>query len=379
MKTYRYKLYTNAKKGELDGQLDRFGVVYNHCIALHRRYYQLTGRTIPCHQLMSHLAKLKKRPRWESVFDGLPSQAVQNVAERIDKAYRLFFRNRRHGVRRTAPPSFKKVGRYSSFTLKQSGYAFCGDTIRIGRKRYGFFKSREMEGRIKTVTVKRDRLGDIYVYVVTDRTESRAIPRSGNSVGYDFGMKRFLTSSDGNDVDAPLFFTKAHKENQRLSRAISRKTKGSSNRRKAVLAKARFMRRIANQRADFHWKLANRLVAQYDVLCFEDLNLRGMAARFGRKIGEYGFYGFLQKLRHLAAVYGREVRFVNRFYPSSKTCHACGWKNERLALRDREWTCPTCGTHHDRDRNAAMNILGGASSSGRGEVRPSPHGEAFAV
>lgn len=371
MKTYRYKMYTKAKDGILDNQIDRFGIVYNHCIALHKRYFKLTGKYLNKYQLMSHLAKISHRSRWEEIFNGLPSQAVQNVAERIDKAYKLFFRNLKHKVR-TSPPSFKKVKKYSSYTLKQCGYKFNENKIRLNGRWYGFFKSQEIKGKVKTVTVKRDRCGDLWIVVIADKINVVEYPKSGNSVGYDFGMKVFLTGSDGVDHVAPLFLKQSKAINERLSRAISSKQNGSNNRRKAVVAKARFMRRIANQRADFQWKLANRIVEKYDVICFENLNLKGISARFGKKVGEYGFGEFLNKIQYLASKHGKDVRFVGRFFPSSKLCHCCGYKNDGLRLKDREWTCPKCGTHHDRDRNASVNILlEGASSSWLDTVRPS--------
>lgn len=379
MKTYRYKMYTKAKDGRLGNQIDRFGIVYNHCIALHRRYYKLTGKSLSGYDLTTHLTKLKRRSKWLGVFAGLPSQAVQQVAERIDKAYKLFFRNLKHKVK-TSPPKFKAVKKYASFTLKQAGYKFENNKVRLGGVWYGFHKSRDWKGKVKTVTIKRDRCGDYWIVVTTDWNEAEALPKSGKSVGYDFGMKKFLVASDYRDIEAPLFMQRAAKENDKVSRAISSKVPGSNNRRRAVLRKARFMRRLANQRADFQWKLANRLVHEYDILCFEDLNLRGMARqvrkpgkkhgrkRFGRKIGEYGFAEFLSKLEYKAAVCGKEVRFVGRFFPSSQRCHKCGYKNAAVKdLKVREWICPQCGEHHDRDRNAAMNTyLEGTSSSWRG-------------
>jgi putative transposase len=371
MKTYRYKLYTKAKDGILDNQIDRFGIVYNHCIALHKRYFKFTGKYLNKYQLMAHIAKISHRSRWEEIFNGLPSLAVQNVAERIDKAYRLFFRNLKHKVR-TSPPSFKKVKKYSSYTLKQCGYKFNENKIRLNGRWYGFFKSQEIKGKVKTVTVKRDRCGDLWIVVITDKIDVMEYPKSGNSVGYDFGMKTFLTGSDGIDHVAPLFLKQSKAVNEKLSRAISSKQKGSNNRKNAVVAKARFMRHLANQRADFQWKLANRIVEKYDVICFENLNLKGISARFGKKVGEYGFGEFLNKIQYLASKHGKEVRFVGRFFPSSKLCHCCGYKNDGLRLRDREWTCPECGTHHDRDRNASVNILlEGTSSSWIDTIRPS--------
>ena len=131
------------------------------------------------------------------------------------------------------------------------------------------------------------------------------------------------------------------------------------------------MRHLSNQRADFQWKLANKLIEKYDVICFENLNLKGISSKFGKKIGEYGFGEFLNKIQYLAMKYGKEIRFVDRFFPSSKLCHCCGYKNDSLRLKDREWTCPNCGTHQDRDRNAAINIFQeGTSSCGLDTVRP---------
>lgn len=383
MKTYGYKLYTKAKDGHLCNQIDRFGIVYNHCIALHRRYYKLTKKSFHRFELMSHLTKLKRRRNWEGIFAGLDAQAVQDVAARIDRAYKLFFRNQKHHVR-SAPPKFQSVKKYSSYTLKQTGYKFEGNRIRLNGKWYGFHKSRDWKGNVKTVTIKRDRCGDYWLYVTTDRNDAEALPKSGKSVGYDFGMKTFLVASDNRDIEAPLFLQKAEEENKKVSRAISRKLPGSNNRRRAVLRKARFMRRLANRRNDFQWKLADRLVREYDVMCFEDLSLKGMAKqarkagkkhgrkRFGRKIGEYSLSSFLNKLEYKAYKSGKEVRYVDRFYPSSQLCSVCGYQNPLVKdLHVRKWACPKCGTEHDRDRNAAMNILEGASSSGRGSSKSS--------
>lgn len=383
MKAYRYKLYTKAKDGVLNKQIDRFGVVYNHCIALHRKFFHLTGKLLGKYDLMSHLARIKHRPKWEAIFEGLDAQAVQNVAERIDKAYKLFFRNLKHKVK-TSPPKFKRVKKYPSYTLKKNGYRFDGNKIRLNGRWYGFHKSRDWKGKVKTVTIKRDRCGDFCLIVTTDWVDSEILPKSGKSVGYDFGMKTYLVASDYADIVAPLFFSEAASENKRLSRAISKKVKGSNNRRKAILRKARFMRRVANKRNDFQWKLVDRLVREYDILCFEELNLRGMAkqarkqgkkhgkSRHGRKIGDYGFADFLSKLECKAAKAGKEVRFVPWNFPSSQLCSECGCQNPAVKdLSVREWTCPKCGAHHDRDRNAAMNILReGTSSRWRDSARP---------
>ena len=403
MRNWKYKMYTNAKKGRLDNQLDRFGIVYNHCIALLKKYYDLKKEKneglpegeqdkatyISSYDMKRHLTRIKHRPKWEPIFEGLPSQAVQDVVERIDRAYKKFFKSRKE-KKDCSPPKFKRVKKYASYTLKQAGYRFKGNKVQLNGTWYGFHKSRDWKGKVKTVTVKRDRCGDFWLIVTTDWIDVDILPKSGKSVGYDFSMANFLIASDYQDHKAPLFLNQSAKKNKKLSRAISRKpkAKGSNNRKKAILAKARYMRTLTNRRNDFQWKLANALVREYDVMYFETLSLKGMAkrgkkkgqsygrARFGRKISEYGFADFLTKLKYKAAKAGKDVILVDRWFSSSQTCHVCGFKNAAVKdLHVREWDCPNCHTHHDRDRNAAMNILlEGTSSSRRDAVSPSPSG-----
>ena len=372
MTTYRYKMYDRAKDGRLDALVNRYGILYNHVVALCRRYYKLFGKTASKFAVMGHMAKLRKRnKKWRELTQGMDAQAMQNVVERIDKSYNAFFRwVKNRNSKRFSPPKFKKVRKYKSFTLKQNGYKFDFSRGRVWLKGkwYGYFNSRAIQGKVKTVTIKRDSVGDFYIYVVTDYVKSEGVPQSGKSVGYDFGMKHFLTDNDGSTIDAPLFMQRHRKGQKKLHRALSRKRKGSRMWNKCKERLARFNRKVARQRDDFQWKLAREIVKKYDLICVEDLNMAAMARfRFGRKVGEYGFAGFVSKLEYLAAVTGKRVVKVGRYYPSSKRCSVCGWKYDGLTLKEREWTCQSCGTHHDRDVNAARNILSeGASSVGEG-------------
>jgi putative transposase len=291
------------------------------------------------------------------------------VAERIDRAYALFFRKAKTGA---APPGFRPRHKYRSFTLKQSGWALQGENrVRIGRQIFRFSKSREIEGTVKTVTLKRDSLGDLYVFFcceVEDRPNTRVM--SGQIAGADFGLKDFLRFSDGSREVSPLFYREARKTIRGAAKKLSSKQKGSNNRRKARTALARIHKRIADKRRDHHFKLARELTLRYDYLFLEDLNLKGMQRLWGRKIGDLGFAGFVNILHHQALKAGLVVHHVSRWFSSSKLCSACGTVNEALSLKDRHWRC-VCGVVHDRDHNAALNILReGASSLGLGDVRP---------
>ena len=383
MKVYRYKLYSNAKRGELNELIFRFGIVRNYAVKMFRGYYKLTGKTLSAYQLSNHIAKAKKNQnrRTTKMVDGLPSQAVQECIARVHKGYRNFFayfKRKKCGVkqsRKVRPPSVRKPGKNLSFTLLQSGYKFSTtepNKVKIGKRTYGFFKSQEPKGKVKRVTVKRDWCGDVWIVVLTDWTEAKGLPMTGEAAGYDFGLKTFLTRHDGKQIGAPQFLKSNLARYKKLSRKLSKKVKGSRNRRKARLELNRFYRHLVNSREDWQWKTARSILHEYDVVCLEDLNLDGMKRLWGRKVSDLGFASFVNKLEYLAAMSGKEVRKVGRFFESSQTCYVCGYVNKDTKdLNIREWTCPQCGTHHDRDENAAKNILlGGTSSSWRGTVRP---------
>ncbi|MBR0150521.1 MAG: transposase [Synergistaceae bacterium] len=250
--------------------------------------------------------------------------------------------------------------KYRSFTLKQYSWSLdeANGKIRIGQKWYRYFKSRNIEGKVKTVTVKCDLLGDIYVYLCCDIQCEAVKFRSGKSVGLDFGLKKFLTASDGNDIESPDFFALNAKYISTAHRKISRKKIGSGNFERARLELSRAYKKLTNQRKDFHFKLAHILCSEYAVICLEDLNVKAMLKRWGRKIQSLGFSYFVKILLYEAEKFGTRIIFIDRFYPSSQTCSECGYKNKAVKnLNVREWDCPKCKAHHDRDRNAAKNIL----------------------
>lgn len=369
MKTYCFKLYKAKRNRKLHNQINAAGLIYNHCIALHKRYYRLYHKSLDAYALKKHLTKIKKIPRF-SYMREIGSQAVQDVAERINRAYQLFFKNLKRKIR-TAPPSFKKVSRYKSFTLKQSGWKLdeAHHAICISGKKYRYFKSRAIEGTVKTVTIKRDALGDIYVYFVCKVQENEVLARTGKSVGYDFGLKQFLTASDGKDKTSPLFFKQNMEAIRKASKTLSRKKKGSNHRKRARLALARLHKKIVNKRKDFHFKLALEICGEYALVCIEDLNIKGMQKRWGRKISDYGFAEFVKILEYQASKTGTSIQKIDQYYASSQTCNVCGKQNPKTKnLSVREWTCPHCGTVHNRDRNAAINILKVGASTFFGEA-----------
>jgi len=313
---------------------------------------------------MKHIAKLRNKKSYWKLVD---AQAVQDISDRIDKSYKLFFKHHKTGVR---PPSFCKSKKYKSFTLKQTGYKLFGSKVRIGKRIYGYHKSREIKGKIKTVTVKRVPTGDMYIFIVTDAQSESIGVVTGKVAGFDFGLKTFLTNSNGNNIQSPLFLLKARKQLRKLSQQLSSKKLGSNNWNKARIRLVRLHSCIANKRRNWFWELSHKLCDTYDVMCFETLNLRGMQRLWGRKISDLAFGNFLEILQTVAAMKGKSVVFVGKWFASSKLCSECGYKHRKLQLRDRVWDCSSCNTRHNRDKNASINIQReGASSLNLDTVR----------
>ena len=324
------------------------------------------GKHLNMYRLMKHITQLRKRIKyWQEVG----SQAVQDICQRIEKAYQLFFKNNQKGTR---PPNFKKTRKYKSFTVKQAGYKILGgNRIKIGTQIYKISLSREIKGKIKTLTVKRNSLGELFILVVTDFVDESFGVVTGKIAGFDFGLKTFLTVSDGTTIESPLFFNQFRSLLKSANKNLSSKQKGSNNWYKAKAHLALVHEFISNKRKDWFWKLANELTNEYDVLIFETLNLKGMKRLWGRKVSDLSFASFLEILVCVANNKGKTVHFVDRFYPSSKTCSSCGYINKELSLKDREWDCPSCKKKGiSRDLNAAINLQReGASSLGLDTVR----------
>ena len=353
------------------------GVVKNHFLALSMRYYRMYGKGVSYSKMSNHLTKLKKLEKYKHW--NIPySWALQNVLKRLSQSFReMKTLGRGH-------PKFKSC-------KKHKGMTFRGEQVKIEKlldkqknernhptyhirlngRWYRFALHRKIQGEIKQVQVTRDALGDVYITLTEDYSEVKYEPKTGKAEGFDFGIKDFLTGSDGKPYTSPMFYKQNAKQLAQAQREHSRKVKGSNNRERSRKQVARIHKKTTNQRTDHHWKLAIDLCRSFDILFFEDLNLRGMKALFGKQVSDLAFGDFMRKLKHQSHKRIRSVLKIGRWSPTSKCCCVCGHKNEDLTLSDREWQCPKCHTHLDRDHNAAMNILKeGVASFGLGVVRP---------
>ena len=348
MISYKYKLYRTDRTKHLDRMLREACFVWNHALALQKRYYRLYHKYIGIGKMKAHFAKRVHR-------NLLHSQTTQEILERLDTAYQRFFS--RLAKR---PPKFRKAKDFSSILFKGSGgYSLNGNVLTINsiKKRFKFSLSRPYDEKVKTLTVKRNHIGEFFIVMVLDQSpQSIGKSHNGASVGIDFGLKKYMTMSDGTTVDNPQFLKSGLRQLQRKSRNLSKCVPGSHNRERKRLDLDRHHEKVVNQRSDWQWKLAHRLCQQYDRIFIEDLQLTGMSALWGRKMADLAHGEFVLKLQYVATKYGVTVHKIDRYYPSSKRC-TCGYVNHGLQLHERTWVCPECGTVHKRDLLAANNIL----------------------
>ena len=357
-KTYKYRLYTSEHNARLHDAINIAGIIWNHITALQRRYYRLFGKHINLHRMQRHIAKLRMRILRFAHWRLVGSQAVQNICERHEAAYERFF------ARQGGLPRFRKVKKYTSFTLKQAGWKLEEvqenkryRTIIIQGVSYKFVYHRPLKGEIKTVTIKRDAVGRLWVcFSVIEKIVIPDKASTGEIGGFDFGLTTFLTVNTGHKIDVPLFFSQDLPRLRRIQSRVSKKPDGSANKIAGKQHLARRHIRIADKRRDFHFQLAHDLCDHYDTLMFEDLNLEGMKRLWGRKVSDLGFGQFLGILKWVALKRGKRLILIDRWERTTGKCSGCGHL-QRLELKDRTFCCEECGLVLDRDHNAARNIV----------------------
>lgn len=348
MISYKYNIYYSKKTKYLDKMLCECCFVWNHALALQRRYYKLFGKYVSVGKMQKHFAKRIKRIL-------LHSQTTQEILQRLDSAYNRFFKKLAK-----RPPKFKRYDCFNSFVFKQGGFTLNGNclTINKGKKRFKFSYSRAYEGNVKQIRIVRETCTRFSLIIVTDYNPANSYRKTydGASLGLDFGLKTYLTKRDGSKINSPLFFKQYQNKIRKLNRKFSNAKKGSNNIRRRLFELQQTYRKINDLRSDFQWKLAHELCKRYDYIFIEDLNIEGMKRLWGKKISDLSHSSFINKLTYIASKYGVIVHKIDKWYPSSKTCE-CGFVNKNLSLRDRTWVCPACGAINDRDVLAARNIL----------------------
>ena len=359
--SYKFRIYPNSAQESLIQRT--FGCcrfVYNYYLNQRIEQYRETGKSPTCFQQFKDLTTLKTQLEWLKEVD---STALRQPLRDLDDAFQNFFRGIKKGCQIGYPRFKSKHDRRKSYQSKCVGTNIKILDNAIQLPKLGLVKcrvSRQAQGRILSATVSQTPSGKYYVAVCCTDVDIAPLEKTGKAVGIDVGIHDLAVTSDGVKYTNPKHYEKSLKKLARLHRQLSRKSKGSNNREKARVKVARLQEHIANQRNDTLHKLTTELVREYDTICIEDLTSKEMMInhRMARMVSDASFYELRRQIEYKTQWYEKKLITVDRYYPSSQLCSKCGHQNADVKnLKVRKWMCPECGTTHNRDVNAAKNIL----------------------
>ena len=369
LRAIKIRLYPNKEQElKLNKVLGCYRFVYNQMLALKQQEYNDNKKSLGLTDLSKYfhgtLLKDEQYAWLKEQNTKVMKQSIRQMLSAYDKFFKQhngFPKFKSKKDKQSALFPLEAISKHNTFETRHFSLTTPLKNIKFRCSDLYFSRLRKYNKNIRSATLSKTKSGNFFLSILIEMEEAelKRFEHTNEQVGIDLGVKDFVITSDGEVFENKHFFKKEEKQIKKLQRQLSKKVKGSNNRKKAQLKIAKLFERMTNKKEAYIHYVVNELLTYFDTVFMEDLNVKGMLRNhhLAKAISEVGFYKFKEILVNKALVNDKQVVFVDRFYPSSKTCSVCGYKKRDLRLSDREWVCPICGTKHDRDINAAMNIL----------------------
>ena len=365
----KIRLYPNKEQEQkINKTLGCYRFVYNHMLALKQEAYNKDKTKLGLCELSKYFHGTLLKDEQYAFLKEQNTKVMKQAIRQMLSAYDNFFKQHK------GFPKFKSkkdkqsalfpidaISRCNTFETRYISLTKQLKNIKFRCSDLYFSRLQKYNKNIRSATLSKTKSGNYFLSILVEMKddELKKFEHTDKQVGIDLGVKNFVITSDGEVFENKHFLKKEENKMKRLQRQLSRKVKGSNNREKQRVKIAKLFERMTNKKEAYIHYVVNKLLQSYDTIFMEDLNVQGLLRNhhLAKAISEVGFYKFKETLNTKSLINGKQVISVDRFYPSSKTCSVCGYKKQDLKLSDRSWVCPQCGTKHDRDINAAVNIL----------------------
>lgn len=369
LRAVKIRLYPNKTQEQtLNKVLGCYRFVYNQMLARKQNAYKADKTNLKVTDLSKWFHGTLLKDDQYTWLKEQNTKVMKQAIRQMDGAYQKFFKQhngfpkfKSKKDKQSALFPYEAISKHNTFETRHISLTTPLKNIKFRCSDLYFSRLQKYNKNIRSATLSKTKSGNFFLSILIEMkdTELKKFEHTNKQVGIDLGVKDFVITSDGEVFENKHFFKKEEKQIKKLQRQLSKKVKGSNNRKKAQIRIAKLFGRITNKKDAYIHYVANELLSYFDTIFMEDLNVQGMLRNhhLAKAIQEVDFYKFKETLVNKALVNDKQVVFIDRFYPSSKTCSVCGYKKRDLRLSDREWACPKCGTKHDRDINAAVNIL----------------------
>ena len=369
LRAIKIRLYPNKTQEQtLNKVLGCYRFVYNQMLAQKQNAYKTYKTNLKVTDLSKWFHGTLLKDEQYAWLKEQNTKVMKQAIRQMDGSYQKFFKQhngfpkfKSKKDKQSALFPYEAISKHNTFETRHISLTTPLKNIKFRCSDLYFSRLQKYNKNIRSATLSKTKSGNFFLSILIEikDTELKKFEHTNKQVGIDLGVKDFVITSDGEVFENKHFFKKEEKQMKKLQRQLSKKVKGSNNRKKAQVRIAKLFGRITNKKDAYIHYVTNELLIYFETIFMEDLNVQGMLRNhhLAKAIQEVGFYKFKETLVNKALVNGKQVVFINRFYPSSKTCSVCGYKKQDLRLSDREWVCPKCGTKRDRDINAAVNIL----------------------